>query len=131
MLPGKQYKPADYLAMALRRWWLIALPCVVGVYVSLIYSSRIPDSYQSEMMIQIVPQRVPDAYVRSTVTTRTEERIAAITEQVKSRTELERLITDMDLYPAERSRLPMQDVVERMRGRIVVEPIRARDKDID
>lgn len=126
MVPGKQYTPLDYLQMAVRRKWLILVPLVLGAYGGLVVSSRLRDLYQSEMLIQVVPQRVPDAYVRSTVTMRTEERLAALSQQVLSRTELERLITQMDLYRAERGRLPLQDVVELMRSRIAVDPVRSQ-----
>jgi len=125
MLPGKQYTPADYGAMAWRRRWLIVGPLVLGVYVALIVSARLPSLYQSEMLIQVVPQRVPDAYVRSTVTMRTVDRLSALSEQIMSRTELERLVTDMNLYPNLRATLPMQDVVERMRLQIKVDPVRS------
>jgi polysaccharide chain length determinant protein (PEP-CTERM system associated) len=42
---------------------------------------------------------------------------------VLSRTELERLIDQMGLYPADRARRPLQDVVERMRSDIVLDVI--------
>src|ERR1700730_11401876 len=113
MLPGKTYKPADYARMAWRRRWFIVVPLIVGAYAALIVSSRLHDEWQSEMLIQVVPQRVPDAYVRSPVTMRTEDRINALTQQVLSRTALERLIEQMNLYPVERARMPMQGVVER------------------
>jgi polysaccharide chain length determinant protein (PEP-CTERM system associated) len=82
--------------------------------------------YQSEMLIQVVPQRVPDAYVRSPVTMRTEDRINALTQQVLSRTALERLIEQMNLYRNELARKPMQDVVEVMRGDIAVQVVSSR-----
>jgi polysaccharide chain length determinant protein (PEP-CTERM system associated) len=132
MLPGRQYTPTDFAAMAWRHRWLIVVPTIIGTYAALIMSSRLPNVYKSEMLIQVVPQRVPDAYVRSTVTLRTEDRLAALSEQIVSRTELERLITQMNLYPRERASMPMQDVVEQMRDRVIVEPVKEpRAKDAD
>lgn len=123
MLPGKQYAPLDYARMAWRRRWMIVIPTVVCLYAAVIVSSRIRDVYRSEMLIQVVPQRVPDAYVQSTVTMRTEERIAALSQQVMSRTALERIIQEMNLYPEDRRRKAMQDVVELMRTNIAVDPV--------
>jgi len=127
MLPGKPYSPVDYAAMAWRRRWVIAVPALLGLYAALIVSSRLPNTYQSEMLIQIVPQRIPDSYIRSTITMRTEDRITSLEEQIKSRTEIERLITQMNLYPDERARLPMQDVVEMMRSKIKVDIVGTRN----
>jgi polysaccharide chain length determinant protein (PEP-CTERM system associated) len=126
MLPGKQYTPLEIAGMAWRHRWLIAMSLVLGVYGGLIVSSRLKDMYQSEMLIQVVPQRVPDSYVRSTVTMRTEERLNALSKQVMSRTELERLIEQMDLYPEERNEKEMQDVVLMMRAKIELEPVRSQ-----
>jgi polysaccharide chain length determinant protein (PEP-CTERM system associated) len=123
MLPGKQYTPVDYAAMAWRHRWLIVVPAIFGLYAALIVSSRLPNTYRSEMLLQVVPQRIPDSYVRSTITTRTEDRISSLIEQIKSRTELERLITQMNLYPLERGRMPMQDVVDIMRNSIDVQMV--------
>lgn len=121
MLPGRTYTGFDFAWMAWRRRWVIVVPLILGAYAALVVSSRLQDMYQSEMLIQVVPQRVPDAYVRSTVTMRTQDRVNTLTQQVMSRTEIERLIEQMNLYPDARARLPMQDVVERMRGSIKVE----------
>ena len=111
--------------MAWRRKWTILIPCVLGGYAALVVSSRLPSLYQSEMLIQVVPQRVPDTYVRSTVTMKTVDRLSALSEQIMSRTELERLVKEMNLYPDETAKFPMQDVVERMRVQIHVDPVRS------
>jgi protein tyrosine kinase modulator len=119
MLPGKTYSAEDILNIVSRRLWLLPLP-LVALFVALIISSRLPDIYQSEMLIAIVPQRVPNDFVRSTVTLRTEERLDAITVQIKSRSVLEPMITEFDLYHDQRARIPMEDIVQKMRDDIEV-----------
>ena len=135
MLPGRNYSPLDYALMARRRVWFIAIPFVRVCFVTLLVSSRLPNEYQSETLIQIVPQQVPDAYVQSTVTIRTEDRLNALRQQVLSRTELERLIGAFDLYRDERARLPMEDVVrahaDAHRRRTVVSATRGGVQDAD
>ena len=78
MLPGKKPTPADILEMVRRRIWLIVIPPVVTLFGALVYSSTVPNLYQSDMLIAIDPQRVPDSFVRSTVTLETERRMDAI-----------------------------------------------------
>src|SRR5262249_21619309 len=70
----------------------------------------------------VVPQRVPDSYVRSTITDTIEDRLPSISEQILSRSRLERIIIDLDLYKSERAREVMEDVVKRMRDDITVTP---------
>jgi polysaccharide chain length determinant protein (PEP-CTERM system associated) len=126
MLPGKAFTARDVLQIARRRLWLIALPPFVVLFAALLYSSRVPDLYQSDMLIAIIPQRLPDSMVRSTVTLKTEERLDAIAVEVLSRTSLEQMITEMDLYPVERTTKPMEDVMATMRANLDVglEPVR-------
>jgi polysaccharide chain length determinant protein (PEP-CTERM system associated) len=123
MLPGRKYTPLDFAAMAWGRRWFIAGGLIFGAYAALVISSQLQDNFRSEMLIQVIPQRVPDSYVQSTVTMRTEERLNALSQQVLSRTALEALINELNLYQKSRARLPMQDVVNLMRRDVRVEPV--------
>jgi uncharacterized protein involved in exopolysaccharide biosynthesis len=60
MLPGRKYSAVDFGQMAWRYRWVIVVPFVAGTFFSLIVSSRLPNRYQSETLIQIVPQQVPN-----------------------------------------------------------------------
>ena len=116
MIPGKTYTIETLWQIALRRKWLIVLPALaVGALAALVIY-RLPNLYKSETLILVVPQRVPESYVRSTVTARIEDRLQAISQQILSRTRLEQVINDFNLYAEERAdRELMEDIVERMR----------------
>ena len=118
MLPGQRLTPHDILQMARRRAWLIVAPPVVLLFAALLYSSRVPNMYQADMLIAIDPQEVPDDFVRSTVTVGTDRRMNAIAVKVTSRTNLERMIAAHDLYPEIRDAASIQDVVALMRNSI-------------
>ena len=120
MLPGKKFAPLDTVPMVRRRFWLIVLPPAVTLFAALLYSSTIPNVYESDMLIAIDPQRVPDSFVRSTVTLETTRRMDALTVQVLSRTVLQRLIEEFDLYHEERRTQPLEDVIATMRDNIKV-----------
>jgi uncharacterized protein involved in exopolysaccharide biosynthesis len=67
-----------------------------------------------------VPQRIPESYVRSTITTKLSDRLQGISQQILSRTRLDRIIQDFNLYVEERRRGEMaEDVVERMRNKYI------------
>jgi len=80
----------------------------------------VPERYRSETLILVVPQRVPDSYVKSTITQTVEDRLPSISDQILSRSRLEKIIADLNLYTEERKRQVMEDVVQRMRGDITV-----------
>ena len=127
MLPGKTFSIGDIVEIVRRRWWLILLPTVLGAAAAFAVSKRLPNQYQSQTLIMLVPQRVPDSYVKSTVTARIEDRLATLEDQILSRSRLERIILDLNLYEDLRRALPMEDVVLRMRRDIA--PIKSEGKE--
>ena len=126
MLPGKSLNANEILRIVKRRFWLLVVPPVFGLFGALLYSSTIPNLYTSDMLIAIDPQRVPDAFVRSTVTVGAEQRLNSIAVQVLSRNALEDIITSLDLYPAMRAKSPTDEVIEVMRRDIVMQVERPR-----
>lgn len=118
MIPGRQYSFETVLQVARRRKWLILIPALLVGGIGAAIVALLPNLYRSETLILVVPQRVPESYVRSTVTARIEDRLQAITQQILSRTKLEQIISDFNLYPKERANKElMEDIVEKMRTR--------------
>jgi polysaccharide chain length determinant protein (PEP-CTERM system associated) len=124
VLPGKSYKPEDILAVAWRRRWWILIPFVVVALATFGYARWLPDLYRSETLILIIPQRVPESYVRSTVTTRIEDRLRSISQQILSRTRLEPIIRAMNLYPGPMNSGLVEDAIARMRRDIDVNVVK-------
>jgi len=124
MLPGKIYKPEDVLQVLRSKIWVVLLPFAIISAATAVWVRHLPDQYRSETVILVVPQRVPESYVRSTVTTRIEDRLQSLVQQILSRTRLERIVKDFDLYAKERQIGIMEDVIERMRRDIGVEVLR-------
>ena len=118
MLPGKKLTPEEIFRILARRWWLIPPPLVVGLAVGVFMASRVPLQYRSQTLIMVVPQRIPDTYVKSMVTTNVQDRLPSIREQILSRSRLERIINDFNLYPRQRAAGIMEDVVQDMRNDI-------------
>jgi polysaccharide chain length determinant protein (PEP-CTERM system associated) len=122
VLPGKNFTLDDITQILKKRWWLIALPFALGSVGGYIAYQSIAEQYRSETLIMVVPQRVPDAYVRSTVTGSVTDRLITINEQILSRSRLERVITDFDLYRDLRKGGIMEDVVAAMRLDVDIDP---------
>src|SRR6478672_4915641 len=87
-------------------------------------SLRIPNEYRSETLILVIPQRVPESYVHSTVTMRIEDRLRSIQQEILSRSRLEKIIDEFNLYPQLRQMKPLETIVEQMRTNIIVETVR-------
>src|SRR5262245_1327831 len=118
MLPGKTYSPEDVVRVLLRRKWLLIAPLVLGVGISVWIGRILPDKYRSETLIMLLSQRIPGSYVKSTVTGGLEERLTTLNEQIMSRSRIERIILDFNLYGVERQTIPLEDVIQLMRDDI-------------
>jgi polysaccharide chain length determinant protein (PEP-CTERM system associated) len=128
MLPGKKYTPDDYARILWRRRWYIAIPAVVVASATMVVSIFLPDRYRASTSILIVPQRVPENFVRPTVTEDLGERLNTISQQIMSRTRLERIVQEFNLYENERKRMIMEDVIDRMRKDINVNIAKPRSR---
>ena len=124
MLPGRLLTPAGMLSFLWRRKLMILLPLIVGMAGAVFYARRLPNEYQAETLILVVPQRVPETFIRSTVTMRIEDRLRTISQQILSRTRLEQIIQEFNLYPELRAERPMDDVVAHMRERVGLNIVR-------
>jgi polysaccharide chain length determinant protein (PEP-CTERM system associated) len=119
-------EPKDFLEIFLRRKWLIIFSFLFILLGASVYCVVTPEKYISSTTILVIPQRVPEGYVRSTQSSRIEERLATINQQVMSRTRLVLVMQDLDLFRAERKNQPLEDVVENMRKRIALQ-VRGND----
>src|SRR5579871_5418631 len=73
-------------------------------------------------VMRIKPQQISERLVPSNISTQMAERLTAMQQEIESRTSLQELIQrpSLNLYPKERQRKPMEDVLEQMRKSIKI-----------
>lgn len=108
---------------AVFRYRLVAVcTLLVGLLLTGTVVYSLPNMYQSTTLIMVEPQNVPEAYVKATVTQLLEKRLQAMNQEVLSRTRLEGIIKDLDLYKELRvSGMPMESIVDTMRRKVKVQ----------
>jgi polysaccharide biosynthesis transport protein len=111
----------DYWAIVRRRRWWLLLPIFAVWAIAFAISYLLPAQYRSETLILIEQQKVPEQYVVANVSMSMQERLQSMTQQILSRTRLQRIIDQFGLYRSERNRLGPDAVVERMRKDIQIE----------
>jgi polysaccharide chain length determinant protein (PEP-CTERM system associated) len=119
---------SDYLDILRRRKWYIAFSILLILFGASVYCVITPEKYKSSSTILVVAQRVPEAYVRSTITTRVDERLFTIRQQVLSRTRLLVVMDELGLYKEQRKKLPAEEVVEMMRKSIDIQVASTTDR---
>jgi uncharacterized protein involved in exopolysaccharide biosynthesis len=119
------------LAMQIRTWNVartLAITGVMGALVALGISFAMPRRYVSTAVVEIIPQlrlgRPASAPYQAE-----NDYMNRLAQRVLSRKALTNTIGTFELYRAERARMPIDDVIEIMRKRISIAPIRpAEDK---
>jgi len=117
---GDQLSPEHYLRLLIHRKWL-----VIGIFAAVsaataIVASRLPDVFTSETVILVDPQKVPETYVKSTVTGDVRNRLGTLSQQILSATRLQKIIETLNLYSEDRKTLAREDIITRMRADISV-----------
>jgi polysaccharide chain length determinant protein (PEP-CTERM system associated) len=110
-----------YKDMAMRRMWWIIIPFLLAILIGLGLYLKLPKVYRASTLILVQPQKVPQEYVREIVSTDIEDRVRTITQQVTSRTNLEKIIGEFNLYSEQGGPVFMEDRVEGLRKRITVD----------
>jgi succinoglycan biosynthesis transport protein ExoP len=112
--------PEHYIRLILHRKSLVLGTFLLVSLGTVIVSLRLPNLYKSETVILVDPQRVPESYVKATVTGDVRNRLSTLSQQILSATRLQKIIETMNLYPQDRKTLPREDVITRMRADISV-----------
>jgi polysaccharide chain length determinant protein (PEP-CTERM system associated) len=88
---------ASYLTIIRRRRWSVVLPTVAISAIAVPIALLWPPTYKSTTLIMVEAQKIPQEFVRTTVTTPIEDRLKTISQQILSRTRLERVIQEFGL----------------------------------
>src|SRR5579871_6794743 len=117
-VPRRPPDVEDYIDMLRRyRSWIIG-PMFAGLVAGVVVAFLWPDTFVSQALLRITPQQVPERLVPSAINSQMAERLTQMQEEILSRTSLIEMIQRpaLNLYPKERQRMPMEDIVEQMKG---------------
>jgi polysaccharide biosynthesis transport protein len=115
----------DYWAMAVRRRWWVMAPLFFCGFVAFGVAHFWPEKYRSEALILVEQQKVPESYVMPNVMTDLQDRLQSMTQQILSRTRLQKLIEQFNLYQEPRQHTNIDEVVDKMRADIRIELVQA------
>ncbi len=109
----------DYIDVARRHVAWIVGPLFMGLVVSIAVAFLLPNVYRSEAVIQITPAQISEDLVKNTGNQLLTDRIIQMEGAILSRTSLSNLIQspDLNLYPQDRAKLPIEDVIEAMKAK--------------
>jgi len=93
---------------------LVLILTVAGLGAGYLYGRAQPVLYRSSAIIQVVPPRVPEGVTKPSMTS-LPERLLAMEALILSRTRLERVVKEFNLYLEQQKTEIMEDIVAHMR----------------
>jgi hypothetical protein len=103
---------------------------VLGAVVGAGVYYAVPKVYRARAVIQVVPARVPEGFLTPMVKAGLDQRLGTMKARILSRTRLEALIGEFNLYPSERRDMLLEDVIEQTMHDITVWPGGPQNADI-
>jgi polysaccharide chain length determinant protein (PEP-CTERM system associated) len=113
----KAFNIENYLKMGLRRKWYIIIAFIICMIISLGVYKFLPKEYRANTVILIRAQKVAESYVRPTIVEPVASRLHTISQEILSRTRLEKIIREFNLYP-EINKKTVEEIVEFMKRKI-------------
>jgi polysaccharide chain length determinant protein (PEP-CTERM system associated) len=119
----RELTPRDYLAMLRRRCVLIVCLTVIGCGSALVAAHFLPKRFVSQTTVLVEEPTVPVDIARPVVTEDINQRLSTMQQQILSRSRLEPVIRQYDLYSNDAGKASMEELVERLRKTITITPL--------
>jgi len=124
--------PEFVIDLVIRRRWMIMVPLSIALSVGIFLAFFLPKVYEAKTLILVESQRVPQSFVQSIVTEDTAQRINTISQQILSRTNLEKIIKDFGLFRGpDFEKMFIEDQVESLRNQISIDVITDRRRETE
>ena len=122
---------ALFLDMLRRRIWIAITLFCVAMTAGTSFLLFLPSLYTAKAVIRVEGQAIPTEFVRSTVTMGAERRFQSISKDLLTKTRLQKLIQDFDLYPdLQLKGTPLEKIATAMRQDILLQrSVVEKDKD--
>ena len=123
MVQNSEFGIADVRRVTRKHWWIIPVCVVVCGAAGVLAAMKLPKKYTSQTLVLVAKPMVPIDYVRPIVTEDLNQRLASMKEQILSRTRLEPVIEKFAVYHEDQSKVPMEQLIERLRTGIEISPL--------
>jgi uncharacterized protein involved in exopolysaccharide biosynthesis len=119
----KEYDLQDIGTFFKKRKKILILTFLSLFLLGFIVAVVLPPIYESEAMIRIEDQQIPEDFVQPSINDYAEERIEKISQQVMSRDKLLEIMDGLDLYPEIKAKNSPTEMAKKMRGDIEIETL--------
>ncbi len=104
-----------------RHWVTVWVSGLLMAVLGIVAVSLLPNVYRATTTILVDPQRIPERYVASTITSDPNARLNTLTQEVLSASRLQEIINQTNLYASLRKKKSREEVLDYMRAKINIE----------
>jgi len=106
----------------IKKWYWVTMPLIFFLLAGAWFYMVLPRTYKATTLILVQSQEIPQNYVQSTIRVGMEERVSTIAQEVLSRSNLENIIKEMNLFNQQRKKgVSMDLLVSNLRNRITID----------
>ncbi|HVO58736.1 MAG TPA: XrtA system polysaccharide chain length determinant [Dongiaceae bacterium] len=120
MIRNGDISASDIKRILHKHWWILALTTVIGVVLGLGAAYVLPKKFTSQTLVLVDSPTVSADLVKPVVSEASNQRLASMKEQILSRSRLQPVIEKFNLYPGDRGKVHIEDLVERLKKGIEV-----------
>ncbi len=106
--------------MIWKQWPVIGLAWVLIAAAALTVVYRLENVYRAETLVLVESQKIPESLVASTVNAELQDRLATISQEILSSTQLRKIIEKFSLYQDLQQRNTQEEIIGRMRSDIKI-----------
>jgi polysaccharide chain length determinant protein (PEP-CTERM system associated) len=123
MVRNGEINVADVKRILRRHWWIPVVTMTLLGAAGMVATMVLPKKFTSSTVVLVEQPTVPIDIVKPVVTDDLNRRLASMQEQILSRSRLQPIIEKFNLYPQQREKTHMEDLVAQLRKAVEVELI--------
>jgi len=121
-----------YIGMVVKWYWIVLITLALALLFGIYRVLTLQNYYEAQTVIIVQPQKLPPDVVRTIVAEDVNIRMTTLSQRIQSRTNLEKIIHDFDLFSSEAHReMFMEDKVAVLKKRISVGLTKGRNRNAD
>lgn len=118
--PVTKLPPLSIARMLWKRRWLALVCWLLASVAAVLVVRELPSIYQSEAIVLVDSQKIPESFVSSTVNGDVADRLALISQDIMSSSRLLEIINRYGLYQKQRRSQTQQEILQRMHSDISI-----------
>ncbi len=114
---------SDIKRILRRWWWIVPITTVFFGGLGTLAALVLPKKYMSQTMVLVEQPTVSDKIVAPVINEDLSRRLESMQQQILSRSRLQPVIEKLNLYPDQRGKAHMEDLVDSLRSGVKITPL--------